>query len=353
MTDDDYFADVMRAGNRKPWKHWGRLNQKTEIHPDDVELDATGNITKMPLLEDKPCFGRPETLLRHGERTRQFTTKWGTQVDVETHCGRCPSSTRSSCIKVVTHRVKVNPTIHSALKAWQKHCDDHLGGAREYTGPGAGELWLAFKKAIAARGPFTSVNDDAVAAAQAERKAQQTAKWRVSKAAYRDKLREKRRRARQLPSAQFVANARDERDRRIGALRDAMDDPQQPRCISKVPLARRDRTAALTANAAFVREILIEANRPAGPGVIARQLVELGLDDGIPLGTLKARMPNDLQRAYECEIRGIWARFNPHSDLDEYAEPDDAAVDEYETPISEIEEILDELAGLSMPAIAA
>jgi hypothetical protein len=353
MTDEEYFADVMRAGNRDPWKHLGRLNQKTEIQPDQVEMDAAGNITKMPLLENKPCFGRAETLLRHGERTRPFKTKFGTMVETTTQCGRCPSLTRRSCIKVVTHRVKANPAIHAALKEWQKYCDDHLGGARDYTGHVASEHWGAFKKAIAARGPFTSVNDDAVKEAEAERKAMQTAKWRVSKATYRDKLREKRRRARQLPSAQFVANARDERNRRIKALRDAMDDPMQPRCISKVPLAHRDRTAVLTANAAFVREILIEADRPAGPGVIARHLVELGLNEGVGVGTLKARMPNDLQRAYECEIRGIWSRFNPHSDLDEYAEPDDAAVDAYEAPITGIEAILDELAGLPVPAIAA
>lgn len=57
-----YQESVNRGGSSKPWGK--RLRHRTRFYPEAVETDGHGNVLEMPLLMDKPCFGRPETYVR-------------------------------------------------------------------------------------------------------------------------------------------------------------------------------------------------------------------------------------------------------------------------------------------------
>lgn len=339
MTDESYRDAVMKGGNEKPWKGQPNLKHADIIDPNEVELDEVGNILDMPLLRRKPCFGRPETFLRHGDRVRRVPNKWGKLVDSMSHqCGACPQLTWQSCAKVVMKRVVGNPGIHEALRAWQSDCDLRHSGDRIYVEE-SGRLWGAFKQAIVDRGPFTNSNDEVLLERAAADARAQKAKWRISKAAQREKARRKQRADRMLPSRQFILNAVGERNERENALYAVLGMPGQHKSRSMVPEAHRAATAAITANAWLIREILIESNRYAGSGTVARYMVQLGLNGSKRLAPLKARMQSDLNRGYHCEQDGIWSRFDRNKDLDDYDAPDDAA-DDLAEPIVRIEDLL-------------
>jgi len=107
--------------------------------------------------------------------------------------------------------------IHEALRVWLKDCDQRHGGEKVYT-KDSGWLWVAFKKAIADRGPFTSSNDQALLDEDARKAAEQTDKWRVERARHRSRVRKEQQALSMLPSVQFLENAEDERQARYSAL---------------------------------------------------------------------------------------------------------------------------------------
>lgn len=350
MTDKEYFDSVMKAGNRDAFTHWPRLSHKDVIEPDDVELDREGNITDMPLLRGKPCFGRPETFLRHGDRERVIRLN-GRQMPSTNHqCRSCPLATWQSCKTVVEHRVQADRGMREAYAAWVKKSDPNAG-KRNFVGQ-TGRLWGEFKRAIAARGPFSNANDDALAEEEVRNRRSEVDQWRTNKAKQRHKARERRKREQQLPSRQFIENAIRERDNRRDALEAALADPRNPRSFTRVPALKRAATAAITANAWVVRMILAQSGRPCGSGTVAARLVDCGLNEGVALATLKARMPNDFLRAEQCERLGIWQPFNPDRDLLDYGCPDDAEADALDAPITELDEILAELSWFPVPIAA-
>lgn len=347
MTAEEYRIEVLKAGNQKPWEMWPRLSHADVIHPADVELDSAGNITAMPLLRRKPCFGRPEVFFRQGGRVRMATNRWGKRIESRSHqCGKCPLETWQSCAKVATHRVKANPDILTAFLAWKSSWNTHPGATAVYTGEGSGQLWGAFKEAIGARGPFSNVNDQALAIEAAHKREAQTETWRQSKATYRDRVRAKRRADQQPPTLQYAQNAWDECERRRDAIEAVLGDPTMPKCLSKVAMKDRRRTAALTAHAWFVRELLIESGREPGPSRIAAKMVVMGLNEGVSLATLKNRVPADIARGYQSECLGIWEPFNPNADLDAFTETDDDCADQLQGGANSIETILKELSSL-------
>ena len=334
MTSNDYRNSVMRWGNEKPWKGEPNLSHKDVISPHEVILDDEGNILAMPLLRKKPCFGRPETFLRHGDRVRKVTNHFGKLVDSSSHqCGSCPSLTHETCGKVVKQRVIGNPKIHDALRAWLADCDVRHNGEKVYTKE-SGKPWVAFKEAIAERGPFTSSNDGALLQEEARQAAVQTEKWKRAKR--RQRARDKKEREQvelhTEPTRQFIENAMEERNDRFAALRAVLGRSDQHKSRSKVREADRDVTAALTANGWFVREILRESDPDVREGTIARRMITLDLNEGKSLATLKARIHNDLHRGDRCVREGVWHRFDRDSDLDAYEAPDDDAADSLSDP---------------------
>lgn len=306
MSADTYYDQCMRAGNREPWKYWGRLNHNDTIHPHQVELDEQGNIKSMPPLRGKPCFGWPQTFIRHGAREQLRRTKDGLKTSTNHQCGRCPEPTWQSCKQVVNQRIHGNPGIRAAFLAWTAECNRKHGGQRIFVGE-TGKLWVAFKKAIAARGPFTSANDELLRKEAERRVLRQRETWRDQKRRQRDRLAAEQEEQRQIPSREFVQAALDERNKRAAQLAAAFSRSDLPRRFTKVLPGDRKKVAELTASAWLARLLLREAGRKTGNTIIAKTLMEWKHDQGVQFDTLKSRVEHDLARGDECERLGIWA----------------------------------------------
>jgi hypothetical protein len=338
-----YRDSVMIWGNQSPWKRLGiRVSHKVAFQPHEVVRDGQGNILSMPTIE-KPCFGRPEAVFRHGKRTKKITLRSGRTVDGTKHqCGSCPAGVHRACVETALERVNSDPKMRQTFDAWRDHCGTHHGGVFTYTGP-ASRLWGDFKNAIAERGPFQNSNDAALDELREQKREDQRRKWVKAKRRQRQNDRRIATEARQLPSGQFVINLQDERDRRHDTLLEVLGQPDQPPSRSKVPAEKRQATARITANAWAVRELLRACGQDAGPGTIARLMASKKLSAGTSAGTLKARLSNDLKRANECERDGLWKPFDPDLDLECYDAGDDEAADALTESQKEIDRILLEL----------
>ncbi|MCY7280139.1 MAG: hypothetical protein LH610_04445 [Sphingomonas bacterium] len=236
-----YWDSVMQGGNEKPWTGRPNLSHVDIIAPGDMTLDEAGNILGMPLLRKKPCFGRPETFLRHGARIRRIKNRYGKEIDSSQHqCGSCPELTHASCGIVVKQRVQGDPKIHAALRDWMDDCDTRHHGEKVYVKE-SGRFWLLFKQAIATRGPFKSSNDRALHQYEVQRAEEQTEKWRKRRARDRARLRKDRQSAAVTvqPTAQFLENALNERDEREVALYAVLGTPGGNKSRSKVLEAGR------------------------------------------------------------------------------------------------------------------
>jgi hypothetical protein len=334
---------VMIWGNQSPWKTLGiRVSHKVQFQPHEVVRDGKGNILSMPTLE-KPCFGRPEAVFRHGKRTKKITLPNGRTVDGTKHqCGSCPAGVHRACVETALERVNSDPKIRQAFDAWRDHCDTHHGGVFTYTGS-ASRPWGDFKNAIAERGPFQNSNDAALEELRVQKLQDQRRKWVNQKRRQRQQARAGARQNGQLPSGQFIINLQDERDRRYDALLEVLGRSDQPPSRAKVPVEKRQATARITANAWAVRELLRACGRDAGPGTIARVMVQNNLNAETPVGTLKARISNDLKRADECERDGLWNPFDPDADLESYDAGDDDAADALADAEQEVDRIFREL----------
>lgn len=336
-----YNNSVMTWGNQKPWKKLGlRLSHKVSFQPDAVVRDGFGNILSMPTLTRKPCFGRPEAFYRHGQRIRKLELKNGRIVDSTNHqCGSCPEGVHKACSETAHERVESNPTMRRALQEWEDYCDTHHNGTPTFIGP-ASHLWGAFKRAIAARGPFDSSNDAAIAEQEREIQDVQRQNWKNQKRHQRHRERQRAKETHKLPSEQFMLNLVDARDYRRDALLEVLGQSGQPPTRAKVPAEKREATAIITANAWAVRAVLQASGQNARPGSVARLMVKHNLSAGVSAPTLKARMKNDLKRADECTRDGLWKPFDPDSDLESYETIDDDAADELSDPVNEIDDIL-------------
>lgn len=343
---------VMIWGNQSPWTKLGlRLKHTVEFDPSEVVRDGHGNILSMPVLERKPCFGRPEAVFRHGERVKKITNRNGRIVDGTKHqCGKCPAGVHEACRDTAFERVSSDPEMNQSYLAWKHYCDAFNKGAPVCTGA-ASRLWGEFKQAIAKRGPFANSNDAAVVVQQLQKRDAQREKWNREKRRQRKRERERAKEARQPPSKQFVLNLKDERVRRFDALLEVLGQSGQPPSRARVPAHKQVATATITANAWFVRELIQAFGEDANPGKIARLMAKHNLCAGVAAPTLKARMEGDLKRADECERDGIWKSFDPDADLDSYEYEDDYVEDRYDDPANEIPHTLSdlELANLLLP----
>jgi hypothetical protein len=331
-------------GNMDPWKRLEikRLNHSTNFTDAEVIRDGMGNILDRPLLERKPCFGRPEAVFRHGKRTRDQRLPNGTWIKTKNHqCGRCPQSVHDACVRTAVERVNANPAIRKAYDEWRADCEAHYGGAHVCVGS-ASRSWGRFKEAIANHGPFQDFNDKALRELEeAERKKQQ-AKWTQQQRLRRERQRAVVHAAKELPSRQFVLNVRDERDRRREILLRILGQPGQPKSRRQVRAENAAATAVITANAWAVGEIISQSALPVRPGSVARIMADHGLSAGVSRATLNARIKNDLVRADGCTADGIWSRFNPDADLEACLEERDDVDDNLDS-IADLEEAWEEL----------
>ena len=301
-----YADDVRKWSGHEPWKGRPNLKHTTSFTVADVVTDGSGNIIDMPVLLHKPCFGRPEVFLRHGATEQKFTAANGEEVVSLTRCDRCALvGVRAACESVVMERVAADPIISAAFDDWSEQTELHPT-ERSYTGP-IGRYWTTFREAVAARGPFDSVNDAAVAAHEAGLEEGRRQAARIKKR----NQRATRQYNGQAPTDDFILAALAERKRRYNVLADLTGDPSAPRFAAKLPLHGCEITADVWLGDLLLRQV----GRLAGAADIARWLVKNRRTHGVAMGRLRVRVYDDLRRVSQLEATehgpAIWAAFDP------------------------------------------
>ena len=309
MTYPAYEKLVFHWGHIDPWGYGEgsiRLSHKKKFGAADVVTDGIGNITAMPHLLGKPCFGRPETFFRHGNRTLPYTLSSGRKTRSVSHrCGACGASgVRDACRKVSVERVLSDPTISAALGLWGR-TSQSMHSEYVYVGP-AGRYWTAVLKAIADRGPFANVNDAIVVEhdlrkVETRRKAESAA-------------RQRRRLVNQCqglpPTAEFSGAAFNEQARRHDILCKLASDPSSPLINKMFPAGRR-----LLSNV-WLASVMLEEQRIVPTGrAIASWLVERSLHEGMKFESLRTRVARDMKRIGILEDASsgpaVWEPFDP------------------------------------------
>lgn len=315
-----YEKEVWRWGSANPWhKRYGRrvmLNHKTKFAWADVRTDGKGNllaIDGVTALERKPCFGRPEYFFRHGRKAGPtIKTSYATLKSTASRCGRCPIY--DACMKLNLERLDSCPPAKAALIAFR---DGQVGRKRSYTGPKAGRLWEAFKRAIADHGPWSSFNDAALEALKAAKDAtvreadrRRAKRWYAARRATNHTEEAPNE---PMPAAVFkgIQHLRDDinahRDRRRDLLRHLRANPDAPPSIRKLA----DHSCEIMADVWRAKATLdMEGREVTVPNVLAffeRHHISY------PISGLRVRLYADLKRlnTLERDHRDLWPRVLP------------------------------------------
>lgn len=99
----------------KPWDGLKLPRTVRAIKAGHIFLDAAGNITKMPELIGRPCFGQVTAFLRHGGQQpfwNPAARRW-----MNSRCMRCPA--RPACEYVAEERLRATPQIEAAYRDWR------------------------------------------------------------------------------------------------------------------------------------------------------------------------------------------------------------------------------------------
>lgn len=241
----DYVADVRKFGSRRPYvdKDGNKYNMPkgAPLPPGSVRTNGHGHITDMPIVR-RPCFGRPERFVRgsHEEAIPPFTGRNKTERWRLTRCQRCEVTTE--CSDVVEERIKSSPQVEAAFVRW----DDATAGAgskEAFEGRSGKQLWGEFLTSIEAHGGWSSINDENIAAADAQKEIQRKADAAADQRARRRKASAARRGEPQGITPAFRKAAEAERDRRRDNLLRLRDQKFSPRSITKLQPEGCQRTA--------------------------------------------------------------------------------------------------------------
>lgn len=221
---------IRHWGSEKPW-NGVRLPPIPKPFESSRVSVHRGDITAMPLLVGRPCFGQPTAIMRHGGG-RQWNPR--TQSWVPDRCGRC--AVQAACKYVVAERLRSTPEIDDRYREWV-----HLGG-REATwatkGPAgtAAVIYRDLIRLLTTQVMFTSVNDALVAAHYDELEERRRAKDAERKR--KERAKRSLERARQGEFDEVVLNAlHGQLAWRYAAHRRAQAHPQGPPQVIKAKTA--------------------------------------------------------------------------------------------------------------------
>jgi hypothetical protein len=113
-----------------------RLPRIRPFSPAQVAVDGRGNVTRMPLLIGRPCFGQVSAFLRHGGGQTVYSPRQKSWHP--TRCARCPVS--KACEFVAEERLRSTPALSNLYRDWR-----NLGG-RDQTWPKSGPRGTAAVK---------------------------------------------------------------------------------------------------------------------------------------------------------------------------------------------------------------
>jgi hypothetical protein len=321
-----FAAQTRHWGSSKPWGKRGSdigfihvRHKGVEFSPDDVVIDADGNIISIPPHE-KPCLGQV-AVLRHGSRKQTRRDRYGQDMETENHrCGKC--LVRDACLKIVMAKINARPNAKAKFLLWRAEAIRILGSkaafmrafGRNHTiytgavqGSRCGYFWRDFLDALAEDGPFGDSNEAVLRQKREEKERKNQARRRKNKQIERAR----RRIAKQAPDAQFMNDLAAERDDREQTLRKASAAPDADPCVGQLD----DRGCAITAHVWAVKALLEEMGATPTAGLIAKRLLASGAVAGITEESLRQRIyRTDLKRIefLESDRSGpIWTAFDP------------------------------------------
>lgn len=311
----DYRHKLRHWLNDDAWEPGGlRLSFKNpSISRAATRMDR-GNITRMPLLVGRPCFGIPTAFLRYRRHTRFVKGRGHIPAG---RCTRCNAF--EACHRVVETRLRAHPAIDEAWGEWLRYDGPGAFLRPDFKGSHVRTLWAYLYRALDAH-PFTSSNDAAVAAEYVRRDTEEREKDRKRKASAR---REARRHG-VLDASDLARLEQAVKDRR-GRLSTASMHPDTPPVLEQVPQASIEDLLEVWLG----REVLGRQRlKPNAPG-IARWIVATGRRNGSKNhAALSSRVAKDLKRIEVFE-QTLWEGEPLLPPLDEKREfPAEAASDD-------------------------
>lgn len=295
------------ANPDNPWE--GMRLPETRIDRGQVNVIA-GNVTRMPELGGRPCFGNPIAWAVHG-RVEFQRTQSGPQP---TRCGRCKA--RPGCERVSEERLSVTPEIREADAEFRTA--GGLRSLRSTTPQTAQRALRRLRDLLEARGEFTSANDEfARKWVQAERdriRAQATERKRKERAI----AAERALRGRQIPDI-LVEHLERERQHRAIRYRQYCESELAPLMIKIDPKEENDR---FTADVWLARERLAIMQKPTTAYGIATALSDRDCAYGLSHESLRDRVRRALKRIDQLEkavmpgsSEPVWPQFDVKATL--------------------------------------
>jgi hypothetical protein len=272
----------------------GRIRYSNpEILPADIETDDHGNITKMPEIDAKPCFGDVITFVLDGNPPKR-TSKSGRLWNGVSKCTRCRAY--EACSIVTAERIVVDPAIDSAHVA--------INPARGVV-LRAGKRFDAFVETVIKHGPFQSVNDSYMAARKSRDR-------EARRKRYAEQVKRERsaRKARGVMDPSFEADVRRRRD----VLRDILLAKSGPGKGAPHALRHlKPNDVEMIADVWLGKSMLgYFGKHRININQIAVWLVENGLAQGKDRAGAYKRVQADLERIEKFEAHGgIWSHLTP------------------------------------------
>jgi hypothetical protein len=157
LDELSYRAKLRHWTRKDAWNPDGarlRLNN-TKIEPFSVRMHG-GDITAMPLLVGRPCFGILTAFLRYRDATKLVK---GRGLQPSSRCASCVF--RQGCERIVRNRLIASPALRQAYDRWLLAEGPASFVRPNWKGSHAYRAWGRLC-VVAEATPFNSVNDQAV-----------------------------------------------------------------------------------------------------------------------------------------------------------------------------------------------
>ena len=299
--------------SKQPWAGMS-LPNKTTVNRGSVN-SIDGNVTRMPPLGGKPCFGNPIAWLAHGLIE---THRIKTQI-VRTRCGRCLA--RGGCERIAEARLGFTPEIAAAAQAFRMaggarafHADIHLSDAAQ--------ALARLGRVLRAAGPFTSVNDDYArswVASEKERKRANDARRQREKRVRdgRRELKDKR-----IPD-ELMEQIETERVWRAVQFRMFAKCSDAPKTVTLNPNGDSAQFTSDVWRAKTILSLQAEKRKRISPYAIAGQMIADDRAYGLGRNVLRDRVRRALTRIAVLEVhrlsaanQPVWPAFSPKEAFD-------------------------------------
>jgi nitrate/TMAO reductase-like tetraheme cytochrome c subunit len=288
-----YREKTLHWAGPAPWNPGGsrlRFKQPKRAFTAMTE-NKDGNVTYIPLLVGRPCYGIITAFLRYKDEMKPVK---GRGLLPASRCSRC--ILRDSCQRLVKERIKASPAVKAAHEEWLKAEGPTKFKERDFEHTLAGRLWKRLTVAAADAG-FTSCNDAAVIEHYQRQDQQALADDRRRQAAKRERARK----AGNVDAA-HLADLKNAADDRLLNLTIARIAPIPPREFRGMP----SESFIDLRNVWLGREVLRAQCKKCRAPDIARWIQVNGLRDASStFAALSTRVTKDLQRLEKFE-RVVW-----------------------------------------------